>query len=1159
MTKDDITESHDNDSDCMILETVTTPRSKTTQDASYRHKQTLISGIYGKNNGKTSPSKSSLMAADKHVRNIATPQLSDSDDDDDDDSDSHSSSSSCSDKEGDVSPPAIVEASTSSNNDDSCDKLVNSSSDHHSDDSLPPPLLEPQIIEGQKNSRKKKSEPKVVSSKIKKRSPLPSLSFISPSSSSCSSPAPPHHSLVQDHHSSSAPPLLPGRHDLKHNRGRPRKNPPTLQPQTSSLYDDTVPGEKADEAMSVDLSAEESSDNIEMKKKKKKKKGKLSVLYNAAKHWKRTQDSNKSQNDKVYEFDEFSDKKSSSSDDDSICDTKHSKVVLSEKTKKTKHNHLTAVPQPLNKYKHLDKKKTKTKKMLLQSSDDESVKMFSRKKSEYSRPSSSVSNLTGDESGVERRVEMKKSRKNILPAESDASSCVEDNAGRKLKSDTKPVYQQFSTKQTNHFGKCGGLIFSKKFCTRRTDTFWINSVPKIASAEESRQDDVKQELLTGPGSIATKASLKEMPNNPRNQVQQMLSVLAAATKAPTKTTKIKKKVKEEKKEVSKHEPMYDTQSEDEEGGRSRKNKRSWKSKYKNIVDPVFLGELEHLIRDIASVQVDFKSSKNLDKPSDSVPSIFKRRKIFTGKRKRDVNKSSRPRGKSSKFSEQKNIEILDLTGESDEQRLPLKKRHHHHLQDNSTARVGDRNTELNTSFDDIEVEAINPAQALIQVKTPEKICREFKNSSNKRDSSIQPLDHRKPQSGLKLLQDKLIKKQPTAADRIVEKLGIQIKRENSNSGPGNDSRGNARRISKDLEILGSRASTSNNSSKDLKTTSSPDQNRLSNIEIKSETKLKHHHQTASSEEAEMEATFVDNIQDCIDKYTAPEQEKKLPKLKTFGGLHHSFDSENYEKQSSSNYAPIFSSPEPEISGRNSSLSQSSSSSDCCIIEESSSSSTKNSSRVGRSSRQDLHSHLWRQEKTRSESEYQQQSVMDNSVSTCRAQEQQQQQHHHSHLSKPLPTEPIRRVDLGGRPHSSFCTKPGFLGSQECLIRKVPQAIVAPFRRNPPEQSSSSTSSSAAAAVAPVVPIHRASIAHSSETSSQSSSVNTLQSSPADDQDQLSQEHQETKDSPQNQEQSSSLLDQSRIKKCQVAVERLKQVMISLLLFCKLFFIVFMFM
>merc|ERR1719495_1232228 len=94
-----------------------------------------------------------------------------------------------------------------------------------------------------------------------------------------------------------------------------------------------------------------------------------------------------------------------------------------------------------------------------------------------------------------------------------------------------------------------------------------------------------------------------------------------------------------------------------------------------------------------------------------------------------------------------------------------------------------------------------------------------------------------------------------------------------------------------------------------------------------------------------------------------------------------------------------------------------------------------------------------------------------------------QEHLHPPPAKPLPTEPIRRVDL--TPHG-YCHKPlnkvpRFLGGQECLIRKVPQAIVAPFRRNPPESTP----------VNQVVPIHRASISHSAPTTIVTTSFNTI--------------------------------------------------------------------
>ena len=133
--------------------------------------------------------------------------------------------------------------------------------------------------------------------------------------------------------------------------------------------------------------------------------------------------------------------------------------------------------------------------------------------------------------------------------------------------------------------------------------------------------------------------------------------------------------------------------------------------------------------------------------------------------------------------------------------------------------------------------------------------------------------------------------------------------------------------------------------------------------------------------------------------------------------------------------------------------------------------------MGRSSRQDLHSHLWRQSDTQSPEPSASSSLLaptfstkaDNVTKHVAAFRGQApvlpESHCHPLPSKPLPTEPIRRVDLG--PLGSFGHKTGFLGSQECLIRKVPQAIVAPFRRAPPATASSTS--------APVIPIHRASI------------------------------------------------------------------------------------
>ena len=77
--------------------------------------------------------------------------------------------------------------------------------------------------------------------------------------------------------------------------------------------------------------------------------------------------------------------------------------------------------------------------------------------------------------------------------------------------------------------------------------------------------------------------------------------------------------------------------------KQKKEKRSeaasggWKTKHKNVVDPVFLGEVEYLIQDVASCQLEVsKVSRDYwpDRPLDSVPSIFRRHKISGNRAKR---------------------------------------------------------------------------------------------------------------------------------------------------------------------------------------------------------------------------------------------------------------------------------------------------------------------------------------------------------------------------------------------------------------------------------------------------------------------------------------------------------------------------------------------
>ena len=955
------------------------------EDTESKHKHNLKSGLHGKIGASTrAPHLSHI--ADQQVG--TPPRLSDDSNSEQSEeefsgsgSDTSSSSSSCSDTAAAASQVPAVSTGTSAMICDSRDSSSDSSSEA---DSLPPPLLEPQVPE----VKKKKSRENIMTTNRSKKqrgsksktlqnnqkvscgiqteetafsySPVPALPPLSPSSSTSSSQT---NLVEQDSHASlaSAPPLLYGfgSQKIKHNRGRPRKNPPTLQPETS--YEAAEPCD-TEEGVSDDNSADDTSEEVE----KKAKRGKLSVLFAAAKHWQRTQESKKSEEASVYEFtdDTVSEKitcNSSDDDDDDDprlnCDNKHSKAMSFHDKKSKPKKVMKATPENLPKFKRVnyfnlgknEKGKKFQRKIPISSDDDMDTEVSSNHTIRSSnRPRSRSSTFSNQADSFKQDSDSgAKGFFKHHPAGSDTSSCVEDTVPKREKKqnseEQKPVplvYQQFSTKVSNNFGKTSGLIFSKKYCTLRPDAFWKKSKRHLSIDEGFRElSEVKQETLSS-SVVATKASLKEMPNVPRNQVQQMINVLASSTRIhSSKSAKSKKK---EERQDFRNELAYETQSEDEDSttGRSRRNKKGWKSKHKNVVDPVFLGELEHLIRDIATVQLEVKLSKDFwpDRPSDSVPSIFKRRKIFTVKRKGEFNKIAK-RGKTSKHSDNNTIEIFDLTNESDEQRLPLKKRHHH-LQGGG----GEESVDMNASFEDIDMEPMIPTQGLIQIKTPEKICREFRNSNIKKQADICYPGEKKSGTGIKILQDKLIKK-PTAADRIVEKLGIQIKKENSTCGSSNDSRGSMRRINKDQETGGFNILPHANSSKEMRTK----QCKTPYLMVKSDSKLKDSVRGDSDS-----LTFVDNIQGCIEKYTAGTLEKTKLNDPSFPNHLGKSGHENkkylqlqerktnsrnlaeapYDKTySPKSYVPIFSSPEPDvsISGRESSLSQSSNSSDCCVI------------------------------------------------------------------------------------------------------------------------------------------------------------------------------------------------------------------------------------
>jgi len=121
------------------------------------------------------------------------------------------------------------------------------------------------------------------------------------------------------------------------------------------------------------------------------------------------------------------------------------------------------------------------------------------------------------------------------------------------------------------------------------------------------------------------------------------------------------------------------------------------------------------VQDLACCQMDFKISTDLwpERPSDSVPSIFRRRKILVGRsRKRGdhggkVSKRIRAARHSNNGANNNNppvdnnSAVIVIDGETDEQRLPLKKRHHH-LQRDATA--GGGNKQQPQHVDEIEIE-----------------------------------------------------------------------------------------------------------------------------------------------------------------------------------------------------------------------------------------------------------------------------------------------------------------------------------------------------------------------------------------------------------------------------------------------------------------------
>ena len=122
-------------------------------------------------------------------------------------------------------------------------------------------------------------------------------------------------------------------------------------------------------------------------------------------------------------------------------------------------------------------------------------------------------------------------------------------------------------------------------------------------------------------------------------------------------------------------------------------------------------------QDLACCQLDFKISSDLwpERPSDSVPSIFRRRKILplAGRRKRDHGGKVGKRIRMARHSNTAASPPIDssavivIDGETDEQRLPLKKRHHHMQRDGGG---GGKQQHLDEIEIEIEIGTVSPVK-----------------------------------------------------------------------------------------------------------------------------------------------------------------------------------------------------------------------------------------------------------------------------------------------------------------------------------------------------------------------------------------------------------------------------------------------------------------
>ena len=411
------------------------------------------------------------------------------------------------------------------------------------------------------------------------------------------------------------------------------------------------------------------------------------------------------------------------------------------------------------KSKHKSKKSKKEKKKRRRKSRSDSPPKIDRESSLSPVRTKSKSRQTAETSrdrGFGRAVspvlvsvpvpsEMEKVPAERTPKRDNSINWLSEKLSEVPKNDKSSTVSSFSNGKTEP-------VFDSKYRSLKPDEFWKHTDP-TADKEPAAGKPVVEKKPPRSSSVSSKPAIKEVspPPIPPNlvsssTVKTMLQVLAVASKRGKPGRKPKRDRKslewaEPKIGVSPgsschssqrspfspqssvgaeavSNPIYTHVQESTEGYKKKKGKKEkekrkkkkkkadgttvWKSKHKNVIDPVLLGEVEHLIRDLLSLQISSKMSKDFwpDRPKDSVPSIFRRRKILMVRSKsgnvqvvdKPVAKRGRPKKNvqpvsstmSMESSSKKNVSDFDAliasTSDAAEQRLPLKKRHHHHIQ-----------------------------------------------------------------------------------------------------------------------------------------------------------------------------------------------------------------------------------------------------------------------------------------------------------------------------------------------------------------------------------------------------------------------------------------------------------------------------------------------